>query len=241
MNGIETLRVGLRQAFFPDRCCVCGRLLHAGNDICKECIPVILHVPKTGFCRGCGRPMKNCMCIPEPFLTAVAAPFLFTGDVREQIHKFKFRNIRHLAVPYAKITAKYIEDCGVTDGAQLLTFIPMTPKAVQIRTYNQAQVFADELSKILQIPCEQTLTKRYETPTQHDLPAVLRHGNLTGVYELPPEKEEVIRDKVILLVDDITTTGSTLHEAAKTLLIFGAKEVRGVCIARAPAKDQKLL
>ena len=152
MNGIEKLRIGLQHAFFPDKCCVCGRVVHAGKEICNECIPAILRVPTTGFCRGCGRPMKNCLCIPEPFLTAVAAPFLFEGDVRDQIHKFKFRNIVHLAVPYAKITAKYIQDCGIADEAQLLTFIPMTAKAVQIRTYNQAQIFADELSKVLHIP-----------------------------------------------------------------------------------------
>ena len=117
----------------------------------------------------------------------------------------------------------------------------MTKKATQIRTYNQAQQFALALGDILQIPCEETIIKPHDTPNQHDLPAVLRHGNLTGVFELPPEKEALIKDKVILLADDITTTGSTLREAAKTLLIFGAKEVRGVCIARSSAEKQRLL
>ncbi|MBR6780327.1 MAG: ComF family protein [Clostridia bacterium] len=241
MNRSERLRTELRHAFFPFRCCVCGRVLHAGNEICEECISAILKVPPTGFCRGCGRPMKKCMCIPEPFLSAAAAPFLFEGDVREQIHKFKFENKPFMALSYAKIAAKYIHDCGIADGAQLLTFIPMTQKAIKMRGYNQAREFAVALSNILHIECEQTLVKYCETPSQHDLSAFLRHGNLTGVYTLPPDKENLIRDKVILLADDITTTGSTLHEAAKTLLIFGAKEVRGVCIARAPAQDQMIL
>lgn len=231
----------LSHAFFPCRCCVCGRVLNPGNEICDYCTKFILRVPEDKYCPGCGRPMKHCLCTPEPFLTAVAAPFLYEGQVREQIQKFKFNNRPSMAVAYAKIAAKYIDDCSVSNGIDMLTFIPMTEKAVHIRTYNQAQCFAQELGKILQLPCEQTLIKTHETPRQHSLPAVLRHGNLTGVYDLPPDKEDLIRDKVILLADDITTTGSTLHEAAKTLLIFGAKEVRGVCIARAPAEKQRIL
>lgn len=231
----------LLHAFFPSRCCVCGRVLPPNNEICGYCTKFILRVPEDKFCTGCGRPLKHCLCIPEPFLTAVAAPFLYEGNVRRRIQKFKFNNLPGMAVPYAKIAAKYIDDCGVSDGIDLITFIPMTEKATKIRTYNQAQEFAKALGNILHIPCEKTLIKVCETPRQHTLSAVLRHGNLTGVYELPPEKEAIIKDKVILLADDITTTGSTLHEAAKTLLIFGAKEVRGVCIARSPTESQRIL
>ena len=60
--------------------------------------------------------MKKCVCIPEPFLSAAAAPFLFEGDVREQIHKFKFENKPFMALSYAKIVAKYIHDCGIAIG-----------------------------------------------------------------------------------------------------------------------------
>lgn len=231
----------LQYAFFPSRCCVCGRVLSPGAEICEYCTKFILRVPEKRFCPGCGRPTKDCLCTTQPFLTAIGAPFLYEGNVRKRIQKFKFRNLPDMAIPYAKIAAKYIDDCNITDGIDLITFIPMTEKAMRIRTYNQAQKFAEVLSKILKIPCTETLIKQHDTPNQHDLHALLRHGNLTGVYDLPPEKEEIIRDKVILLADDITTTGSTLHEAAKTLLIFGAKEVRGVCIARSPAEKQRLL
>lgn len=231
----------LQYAFFPSRCCVCGRVLSPGAEICEYCTKFILRVPEKRFCPGCGRPTKDCLCTTQPFLTAIVAPFLYDGNVRRQIHKFKFRNLPDMAIPYAKIAAKYAVDSGVTQDADLITFIPMTPEAVQVRTYNQAQLFANAISGILKIPCEETLIKQHETPNQHDLPALLRHGNLTGVYDLPAEKEEIIKNKIILLTDDITTTGSTLHEAAKTLLIFGAKEVRGVCIARSPAEKQRLL
>ena len=230
----------VRHAFFPSRCCVCGRVIKPESEICEYCTKYIMRVPEDKFCTGCGRPLKHCLCIPEPFLTSTVAPFLYEEPVRKQIQHFKFENCPHLAVPYGKIAAKYAEDCGITADADMITFIPMTDRAVKIRTYNQAQKFAEVLADILQLPCERTLIKQCETPGQHTLPAILRHGNLTGVYELPEDKEELIKDKVILLADDITTTGSTLHEAAKTLLIFGAKEVRGITIARAPANKQAI-
>ncbi len=241
MTAFKKAAEYLSHAFFPSRCCVCGRVLKPNREICDYCTRFILRVPEQKFCTGCGRPHKKCLCSPDPFLTATVAPLLYKGSVRRRIQAFKFNNLPRMAVPYAKIAAKYADDCKVTQDADLITFIPMTKKAVAERTYNQAQEFAKQLGNILHIPCEETLVKLNETPRQHTLPAVLRHGNLTGVYDLPPDKEDLIRDKVILLADDITTTGSTLHEAAKTLLIFGAKEVRGICIARSSAEEQRLI
>ncbi len=228
-------------AFFPSRCCACGHVIYPRKEICTFCMEKILRVPDGKFCKGCGQSLKKCLCQPEPFLTSVCAPFFYEGEVRQQLQRFKFSDRPHMAKSYAKIAAKYITDCGCADGAELITFIPMTPTAIKNRGYNQAEVFASALGEILHIPCEPLLVKTADTPPQHDLSGLLRRGNLTGIYEVPPEKEAAIKDKVILLADDITTTGSTLHEAAKTLLIFGAKDVRGVCIARAPAHKQMMI
>lgn len=227
--------------FFPSRCCACGRVVRRQADLCTACLQKILRVPQGKFCKGCGQAHKNCLCTPEPFLSCICAPFLYEGDLRKQVQRFKFFSRPAMAVPYAKIAAKYLQDSGNADGIDMITFIPMTENAVRKRGYNQAEEFAKALAAVLGIPCQPLLVKTHETPQQHTLPAILRHGNLTGIYELPQEKEECIKDKVILLADDITTTGSTLHEAAKTLLIFGAKEVRGICIARAAAYKQMIL
>lgn len=228
-------------AFFPSRCCACGHTVDPGKQICSFCLPKILQVPDGKFCKGCGQKLKDCLCEPEPFLTCVLAPFLYEGDLRKQVQRFKFGNRPQMAVPYAAVAAKYLMDSNNADEIDMITFIPMTEKAVRDRGYNQAEVFAQALSAKLGIPCKPLLVKIHETPRQHTLSAFLRHGNLTGIYDLPAESEEQIKDKTILLADDITTTGSTLHEAAKTLLIFGAKEVRGICIARAPSHKQMII
>lgn len=240
-TGISKTAKAVSFALFPSVCCACGKVLTPGTELCKHCRRIILHVPAGRYCKGCGCRIKHCMCTPQPFLSCICAPFLYEGKLRKQVQRFKFGNRPDMARPYAKIAAKYLTDCNNADGIDLICFIPMTEKAVRKRGYNQAEVFANELSVRLGIPVAPLLIKTNETPRQHTLSAFLRHGNLTGVYDLPADAEEQIKDKTILLTDDITTTGSTLHEAAKTLLIFGAKEVRGLCIARAPSHKQMII
>ncbi len=83
------------------------------------------------------------------------------------------------------------------------------------------------------------LQKQKTTRTQHALSAVERRGNLLGAFEPDPKLEAQIEGKRIVLVDDICTTGSTLNEAAKTLMIFGAERVDCLCAAVRPRKKEK--
>ena len=69
------------------------------------------------------------------------------------------------------------------------------------------------------------LQKDYETPDQHRLRAVDRSGNLLGVFSVPERETADLQNARVLLIDDIKTSGATLNECAKTLLIAGAAEV----------------
>lgn len=69
------------------------------------------------------------------------------------------------------------------------------------------------------------LKKQYKSSSQHKLGAVSRSGNLLGCFEPDKKKLDCIADKTVLVVDDVLTTGSTLNEITKTLLIFGADSV----------------
>ena len=76
---------------------------------------------------------------------------------------------------------------------------------------------------MLSLPCEDVLCKIYETARQHDLSRRMRSGNVLGVFDV--HAPDVVRDKRILLCDDVCTSGTTLSECAKMLCLYGAREV----------------
>ena len=114
-----------------------------------------------------------------------------------------------------------------------ITEVPITKRAVKERGYNQCALLAENLSRICGIPYRQGILKKiYETEKQHGLNYYLRRGNLTGVFDsgFPDE----IKDKTILLCDDISTSGETLNECAKMLWLYGAEDI--YCITAALTK-----
>ena len=84
------------------------------------------------------------------------------------------------------------------------------------------------------------LIKCEKNETQHNLPLSLRRGNMLGVFDPAPGNAALIEGKTVILVDDIMTSGNTLNEAAKTLMIFGAEKVYCLCAAARPrTKNRK--
>jgi predicted amidophosphoribosyltransferase len=81
------------------------------------------------------------------------------------------------------------------------------------------------------------LEKQYKTPPQHTLTRTERLANLIGAYGIRDSK--AIKNKTVLLCDDILTTGATLNECAKTLKIYGANRVYAVAFAATPPHKQK--
>jgi competence protein ComFC len=111
-----------------------------------------------------------------------------------------------------------------------LTPIPLNNSRKRWRGFNQAEVLCQELSKQLILPCISVLVRGKSTKTQKDLKKEQRQKNMQDAFILA--KNAAIRGKNIILVDDVTTTGATLQEAAKILKRNGAKKVICLTIAR---------
>ena len=101
----------------------------------------------------------------------------------------------------------------------------MTRTAKLLRGYNQSELIAKALSEFSGVEYAPLLLKEKGIPKQHTVKNASRKANVLGVFE--PDKANIgkIQNKRILITDDVTTTGNTLNEAAKTLLIFGAQEI----------------
>ncbi|MCR5522873.1 MAG: double zinc ribbon domain-containing protein [Clostridia bacterium] len=223
-------------SIFPNRCAFCGKLVAGDRDVCEDCeknLPVI----EAPFCEKCGRNKNDCDCKKaESYYDGIAAPFYYEGNVKKGLHYFKFRNSPHNSDAYARAMAQTVLKRFDSVDFDYITGVPITRKNRRARGYDQCGLLASKTGKILNIDYRpEVLSKIYETEKQHGMNYYLRHGNLVGVFDIKDPSE--VKDKTILLCDDISTSGETLNECSKMLWLYGAKAV--YCITLALTKPVK--
>lgn len=118
------------------------------------------------------------------------------------------------------------------DQSPLTIPVPLAPQRLRERGYNQSLLLAQALN------CpnihSQLLQRTHETPTQVRQGRAARLRNLRGAFAVAPTHHAILTGRAVLLVDDVITTGATLHAAAQALLAAGAAEVHAVALARTP-------
>lgn len=222
----------LSYILFPARCCVCDRVVPPGKDMCPECAKTLISYPaKRAYCKICGVEYENCTCGKRLLYSTATSPFYYENNTKRSLLKMKFNGRLDLIKPFAKYMTEVLEQRGITESTDIITFIPMRRNAVISRGYNQAEKLATEIGRLTGIPVKPLLKKISSTPKQHRLGMHRRRGNIMGVFDPADGCSEDITGKNILVADDIITTGSTLNEAAKTLLIFGAERVDVTAVA----------
>ena len=231
----------IRDIFFPQRCCGCDKITGSTLPFCENCKKLIIKPDKaTGLCDVCGLHLSRCLCGKRLYYEKFSAVFYHENEARKNIFRLKFHLRRDIADSFAKAIMLQLEGRDFLSQADVITFIPMRPFARFLRGYNQAELIAKRLSVHTGIPCAPLLTKEFATKKQHELKGLARSGNLLGVFEPQKDNTAKINGRNILLVDDVCTTGNTLNEAAKTLLIFGAQSVfTAVCTVR--KKEKKVV
>ena len=234
-------------AFFPKRCSLCGKVINPHYSLCSECRNASFFI-NGEICLLCGAEKQSCICKKHKnSYSAICSPFYYEGGAKRAVLRLKYGN----PSAYAKSLSGYMAECvkkNYTDKTiDEICFVPMTKRQLRERGFNQSELLADGLSAFLGIPVRRYLVKAFETKQQHTLKESLRKGNVLGAYDItevfenPSLKERSVNSispegKTILLCDDIKTTGSTLNECAKMLLLAGAKEV--VCVTAAITKKR---
>ncbi|HSB64337.1 MAG TPA: phosphoribosyltransferase family protein [Thermoanaerobaculia bacterium] len=245
MPGPETatLRTG-RSAFFapllellaPSRCCVCDgpRVDLGGGGVCRACWASLPALDAAAACPSCALPGDGSSCtscrLTPPPVTHTAAYGLYAGGLRTLHHAFKFAGWDLLAAPLGERLAALALATGITDGAHALVSVPSTPRRNRERGYDPAVLLAEETSRHLDTPHRSLLSRRRDTPPQTSLPAPGRRANVKGAFSASSRAA----GRVLVLVDDVVTTGATLFAAADALCAAGAADVRALVLARTP-------
>ena len=221
---------------FPIRCLGCGV---PGRFICASCVERMPTLEEP-FCEICANPGTDGICgwclDKEPDIDQIRAPYLYlpTSPIHKAITFLKYRGIRALAPELSDLLIRYMEDSP----ARFDCIAPVVshPSRIRRRGYSQAALIAADLGKRLEIPVlEDALTRVHNAPSQ--LSTRSREQRWTNVQENFASQHD-LSGFVILLIDDLVTTGSTAASAARALKSAGAPGVFCIAVARATSRPQ---
>ncbi len=204
-------------------CDICGVETFKSN-LCPVCYETVVF--NNGYvCPVCGRktafPVICLECKDNaPVFKKAVSPLVYEDGSKILIAKFKNGN-GYLKEYFADLIAEKVKELPQIDS---IVYVPMTEKAVRERGYNQAELLARSLAKRLNLPViKNAVIKQKDSKEQKKLNRREREKNLKGCFKVENRLE--IKDKNILLVDDVLTTGATSDAVCKILISAGALNV----------------
>ncbi len=209
-------------SIFPDniKCIFCDEELPSPTpfDTCDKCMELLPFLEKD-FCPRCGGKLEedqigvcfNCKKNNFDFSYARSV-FVYDDFIRPIVHKFKFGSGKYLAKPLANFMAEKLK--SLDWNIDIITYVPMFKKREKQRGFNQARELANEIGKILNIPVQDIFEKKVDTHEQARLNSMSRRKNLKDAFKVIGRN---LKDKTILIVDDIYTTGATCSELSSII------------------------
>jgi len=213
----------LLSVLFPSTCASCGEIIDDGECFCDYCFEMLDNCHSDKLCIKCGLTKKSCDCKRRVFyFNGCVAPFFNNGTAKEAMYAFKFRKKEYVSEFFASQMALFVKQCFSDIEFDLITFVPLHKLRELRRGYNQSYLLAKRISEILDIPLYQDiLGAKFKRRSQHRTVLKNRYENVKDKYYC----KRNVNGKIILLVDDIKTTGATLNECSKELMRFGANKV----------------
>jgi len=214
---------------FPPVCGGCGK---AGSCWCLDCQSKV-QILHGVLCDVCGLPqLKAGVCdtcrADRPHFRALRAWAVFDNPVRNALHNLKYRRNISMGNSLAASMASFVRDLNWP--INMVIPIPLGTQRMKERGYNQVGMVAKPLAMSLNVHyAPNQLKRRKETRSQVGLSSVERRENVRAAFE----GGAGVVGKTVLVMDDVSTTGSTLSSSAEALYLSGAKDVFALTVARA--------
>jgi len=230
---INNLVKNILNIVYHHTCASCGE---KGDIICKRCRDSFLIIDYNNVCPLCGRHVgKRILCgecmLTKRYFSEGYFGFVYENKLKEAIHTFKFKGRPEVG----RYLVSFIEHVVtlLANKIDLIVPVPITEKRLKERGFNQSYIISQEISKIIHKPvADDALIKSRETKNQYLLSREDRKKNIKGAFTL--KKPDIIKDKNILLVDDLYTTGFTANEASYIINKARPRTIIFFALARTP-------
>ncbi|WP_213974799.1 ComF family protein [Tepidanaerobacter acetatoxydans] len=222
---------------FPPKpyCLLCGnKLANTESIICENCKSKIEPLTEP-LCGKCGKPLKTGLlfcndCQNEHHAFAQARSYgRYEGALKQLIYEFKYNGRQELAEILGQMMFSLLKELSWPDFDYLVP-LPLHAARQRERGFNQAYLLTKVLARKSKIPVFNGLKRVKPTEHQTFLDKSFRRKNLEGAFKVV--KNSKIHDKIVLLIDDVYTTGATTGECSKSLLEAGVKAVYVMTCAR---------
>jgi ComF family protein len=233
----------LLDLLFPKMCQSCGK---EGTFLCQECLQQV-EIKKMQTCPICqrsatekGKLCKHCARLTEnyPLNSILVSSDYQNPLVKKLIHQFKYRFAYELSDPLSEIMIRSFEKHDFTI-PELIVPVPLHPFRLRWRGFNQSELLAQEIGEKLlphlTIPVQPNLLQRTRnTPSQAGFKKIRqRRENIKGAFSIDKkEASSAIKNKRILLIDDVCSSASTLLECASQIQLLQPKSISAIVIAR---------
>jgi ComF family protein len=186
------------------------------------------------LCPRCGLPQSRDILCPscvgwQAEIDGIRSPFRFDGVMRQAIHELKYKNLRAIAGLFARLLNDYLTANPIP--GEVLVAVPLHPKRLRERGYNQSQLLAKELGKLANLPVVDNclVRERHSPPQARTANVDERRTNVANAFSCHDQR---LKGRQVLLIDDVSTSGATLDACARALKQGGATSVWGVVLAR---------
>jgi ComF family protein len=241
MSPIRHIADSLADLLWPTRCGACSTIIDGENIsqscFCATCAETLVFAT-TPLCTKCGLPFggtgpdhlcSHCLKEPPEFAQARAL-LLYGGAATQALIRLKYGKIPWLAKNLGRMLSYLTSQMETPD---VIVPVPLHPTRLRVRGFNQSALLAAQVASTLNKPLlTNTLIRTRNTSSQAGMNRRERFTNLKNAFSV--RKESRIRNRRVLLVDDVITTTATMREAGSVLVRAGALYVGAVAFARAP-------
>lgn len=215
----------------PNRCPICGEVIVWNELICNKCESQLSFMDE---------PFSPSEKIFSSNMDNICAVFDYKDNAAEGIYNLKTRKGLNFAEYSSEYLYKYISENEISEKIDCVAFIPMAKTKRILRGYNQAEKLAVFLAEKLEKPImNDLLLHTAGSSEQHTLDYNQRQQNAETIFK-PDPKHSDIKDKNILLCDDVVTTGATMNKCGELLKSMGAKSVYGAAICSTNLRNPKV-